>query len=35
VSVLYDWYGSEATPGSLWRELRAAGVDVWVFTVSP
>jgi cardiolipin synthase len=31
VRVLYDWYGSKATPGSLWRELRGAGVDVRVF----
>jgi cardiolipin synthase len=28
VRVLYDWYGSKATPRSLWRELRNAGVDV-------
>jgi cardiolipin synthase len=31
VRAIYDWYGSKATPGSLWRELRAAGVDVRVF----
>src|SRR5215216_6249573 len=24
VRVLYDWYGSKATPRSLWRELRDA-----------
>ena len=31
VRVLYDWYGSKATPRSLWRELRNAGVDVRAF----
>ena len=31
VRVLYDWYGSKATPRSLWRELRDAGVDVRAF----
>ena len=31
VRVLYDWYGSKATPRSLWRELHNAGVDVRVF----
>ena len=31
VRVLYDWYGSMDTPESLWRELRAVGVDVRVF----
>src|SRR5215217_1938000 len=31
VRVIYDWYGSKATPGSLWRELRGAGVDVRAF----
>src|SRR5919199_2619123 len=31
VRILYDWYGSKATPRSLWRELRNAGVDVRVF----
>lgn len=31
VRVLYDWYGSKTTPGSLWRELRGAGVDVRAF----
>jgi len=29
--VLYDWYGSMATPGALWRELRDAGVHVREF----
>jgi cardiolipin synthase A/B len=31
VRVLYDWYGSKATPRSLWRDLHNAGVDVRVF----
>ncbi len=31
VRVLYDWYGSKATPRSLWKELRGAGVEVRVF----
>lgn len=31
VRVLYDWYGSKATPRSLWRELRDGGVDVRAF----
>ncbi len=31
VRILYDWYGSKATPSSLWRELRGAGVDVRTF----
>ena len=31
VRVLYDWYGSLDAPGSLWRELRSAGMDVRVF----
>jgi cardiolipin synthase len=31
VRVLYDWYGSKATPRSLWGELRNGGVDVRVF----
>ena len=28
VRVLYDWYGSFDVPGSFWRKLRRAGVDV-------
>lgn len=31
VRVLYDWWGSMATPWSLWSELSAAGVEVRVF----
>ena len=31
VRVLYDWWGSMTTPGSLWRELGDAGVEVRVF----
>lgn len=31
VRVIYDWYGSMATSGSLWRDLRNAGVEVRVF----
>jgi len=31
VRVLYDWYGSKATPATHWRDLRAAGVEVRAF----
>jgi cardiolipin synthase len=33
VRVLYDWYGSMSTPGSLWPELRDAGVDMREFNL--
>jgi cardiolipin synthase len=31
VRVLYDWFGSVATPRSFWRYLRKAGVEVRAF----
>lgn len=31
VRVLYDWFGSLDVPGSFWRQLRRAGVEVRAF----
>jgi cardiolipin synthase len=31
VRVLYDWFGSVATPRSFWRYLRKAGVEIRAF----
>jgi cardiolipin synthase A/B len=32
VRVLYDWVGCWATPGSFWKPLRTAGVDLRAFS---
>jgi cardiolipin synthase len=28
VRVIYDWFGSQSTPKSFWKEMRAAGIEV-------